>query len=63
MLRNLMKMLSGVLTPIVYIVVTLLFLGCFFLAFRCPPLIPVVAVPAFLGLCFLDARKRKKQRK
>lgn len=63
MLRNLMKMLSGVLTPIVYIVLTLVFIGCFFLALRCPPLIPVVAVVAFLGLCLLDVRKRKKEHK
>jgi len=54
-----MKMLSGFLTPIVIGIGGVAALGCVFLAFRCPPLIPVVTVLAFLLLCWLDGYKKK----
>lgn len=58
-MNNLMKMLSGFLTPIVIGIGGVAALGCVFLAFRCPPLIPVVTVLAFLLLCWLDGYKKK----
>jgi len=56
--RNLLKMLSGLLTPVAIAVGLAAAAGCVFLAFRCPPLIPVVAVVTFLFLCWWDTRRK-----
>lgn len=64
MIWNLIKMLSGVITPIGAILAVIVagaaFAGAAVLVFRCPLLSPVLAVVLFLLFCWLDNWNKRR---